>query len=135
MTLVVNGDVVAGTIRTLETTYRIRSAGNGLHTVSEVDLSRLPPLGEPILVDAGRSSAGGATMRAALTRYRNLLGAFPLMAVMAMYSGMADNAFAQDTIATDRAALVALYDATDGPITGRTAQTGRRMRRWASGTG
>ena len=51
LTLVVNGDVVAGTIRTLETTYRIRSAGNGLHTVSEVDLSRLPPLGEPILVE------------------------------------------------------------------------------------
>ena len=51
LTLVVNGDVVAGTIRTLETTYRIRSAGNGLHTVSEVDLTRLPPLGEPILVE------------------------------------------------------------------------------------
>ncbi len=52
LTLVVNGDVVAGTIRTLETTYRIRSAANGLHTISEVDLSRLPPLGEPILVNA-----------------------------------------------------------------------------------
>ena len=51
LTLVVNGDVVAGTIRTLETTYRIRPAGNGLHTVSEVDLSRLPPLGEPVLVE------------------------------------------------------------------------------------
>ena len=51
LTLVVNGDVVAGTIRTLETTYRIRPAGNGLHIVSEVDLSRLPPLGEPILVE------------------------------------------------------------------------------------
>ena len=51
LTLVVNGDVVAGTIRTLETAYRIRPAGNGLHTVSEVDLSRLPPLGEPILVE------------------------------------------------------------------------------------
>ncbi len=51
LTLVVNGDVVAGTIRTLETTYRIRPAGNGLHIVSEVDLSRLPPLGEPVLVE------------------------------------------------------------------------------------
>jgi hypothetical protein len=51
MMLVVNGDVVAGTIRTLETTYSIRPAGNGLHTVSEVDLSRMPPLGEPILVE------------------------------------------------------------------------------------
>ncbi len=48
MTLVVNGDVVAGTVRTLEATYRIRPAAGGLHAVSEVDLSRLPPLGEPI---------------------------------------------------------------------------------------
>ena len=48
MTLVVNGDVVAGTVRTLEATYRIRPAADGLHAVSEVDLSRLPPLGEPI---------------------------------------------------------------------------------------
>ena len=48
MTLVVNGAVVTGTVRTPEATYRIRPAGNGLHAVSEVDLSRLPPLGEPI---------------------------------------------------------------------------------------
>ena len=48
VTLVVNGAVVAGTVRTLEATYRIRPAAGGLHTVSEVDLSRLPPLGEPI---------------------------------------------------------------------------------------
>ena len=48
MTLVVNGDVVAGTVRTPEATYRIRPADGGLHAVSEVDLSRLPPLGEPI---------------------------------------------------------------------------------------
>ena len=48
VTLVVNGDVVAGTVRTPEATYRIRPAAGGLHAVSEVDLSRLPPLGEPI---------------------------------------------------------------------------------------
>ena len=48
MTLVVNGEVVAGTVRTPEATYRIRPAGGGLHSVSEVDLSQLPPLGEPI---------------------------------------------------------------------------------------
>ena len=48
VTLVVNGDVVAGTVRTPEATYRIRPAGAGMHAVSEVDLSRLPPLGEPI---------------------------------------------------------------------------------------
>ena len=49
VTLVVNGDVVAGTVRTPEATYRIRPAGNGLHAVSQVDLSQLPPQGEPIL--------------------------------------------------------------------------------------
>ena len=48
MTLVVNGEVVAGTVRTPGATYRIRPAGGGLHAVSQVDLSRLPPLGEPI---------------------------------------------------------------------------------------
>ena len=48
MTLVVNGGVVAGTVRTPEATYRIRPAAGGFHAVSEVDLSRLPPLGEPI---------------------------------------------------------------------------------------
>ena len=48
VTLVVNGEVVAGTVRTPEATYRIRPTGAGLHAVSEVDLSKLPPLGEPI---------------------------------------------------------------------------------------
>ena len=48
VTLVVNGDVVAGTVRTPEATFRIRSVGGGLHAVSQVDLSQLPPLGEPI---------------------------------------------------------------------------------------
>ena len=48
VTLVVNGDVVAGTVRTPDATYRIRAAGGGLHAVSQIDPSRLPPLGEPI---------------------------------------------------------------------------------------
>ena len=48
LTLVVNGEVVAGTVRTPEATYRIRPAGNGLHAVSQVDLSQLPPAAEPI---------------------------------------------------------------------------------------
>ena len=48
VTLVVNGDVVAGTVRTPEATYRIRSVGGGLHAVSQIDPAQLPPLGEPI---------------------------------------------------------------------------------------
>lgn len=49
VTLVVNGAVVAGTVRTPDGVYRIRPAGDGLHAVSEIDPARLPPLGEPVL--------------------------------------------------------------------------------------
>ena len=49
VTLVVNGAVVAGTVRTLQGTWRIRSAGAGLHLIRQVDLSTLPPEGEPLI--------------------------------------------------------------------------------------
>ena len=42
MTLVVNGETLAGTVRAFGGTYRIRSAGAGLFAISEVDLSRFP---------------------------------------------------------------------------------------------
>ena len=42
--LVVNGTVVAGSVRTLEGTYRIRSVGKRLYAISEVDESKLPPI-------------------------------------------------------------------------------------------
>lgn len=48
MTLVVNDAVVVGTVRTPGAIYRIHPAADGLHAVSQVDLSRRPPLGEPI---------------------------------------------------------------------------------------
>ena len=48
MTLVIDGDLIAGTVRTPDATYQIRSVGNGLHAVSQVDPARLRPLGEPI---------------------------------------------------------------------------------------
>ena len=41
LTLVVNGETVAGTVRTLGGTYRIRSVGSGLYAISEVEE---PPL-------------------------------------------------------------------------------------------
>ena len=41
MTLVVNGETVAGTVRTLGETYHIRSVGDGLYAISEVEE---PPL-------------------------------------------------------------------------------------------
>ncbi len=53
-------------------------------------------------------------MASVLTAYRNLRRALPVLAVVAMYAGLAADAFAQGSVATDRAALVALYDATGG---------------------
>ena len=49
MTLVVNGEVVAGTVLTPQATYRIRSAGGRLHAIREIDPSTLPPEGEPLI--------------------------------------------------------------------------------------
>ena len=48
LTLVVNGEVVAGAVRTPLATCRIRPAGRGLHAISQVDLSKLPEGGEPL---------------------------------------------------------------------------------------
>ncbi len=42
VTLVVNGETVAGTVRTVFGTYRIRSAGKGVVSIEEVDESRSP---------------------------------------------------------------------------------------------
>ena len=41
ITIVVNGDTVAGSVRDMDGTYYIRSAGNGLYAISEVDASNL----------------------------------------------------------------------------------------------
>ena len=48
MALVVNGEVVAGTVRIPGATYRIRSDGKGIYAVSQVDLSKLPRGAEPV---------------------------------------------------------------------------------------
>ncbi len=115
MTLVVNGEVVAGSVRTPAATYRIRPAGAGLHAVSEVDLSRLPPLGEPIpgrgweqeeLPPLGPDGGFPAPVEPRLA---------PPGPAAFRATGDAPRADAQGSIATDRAALEALYDATDGP--------------------
>ena len=115
MTLVVNGEVVAGSVRTPEATYRIRPAGAGLHAVSEVDLSRLPPLGEPIpgrrwekgeRPPLGPDGGFSAPVEPRLA---------PPIPAAFRATGDAPRADAQGSIATDRAALEALYDATDGP--------------------
>ena len=48
MTLVVNGSVVVGTVRTPDAVYSIRTAGDGKYVIRQIDESSLPPLGEPI---------------------------------------------------------------------------------------
>ena len=48
MTLVVNGSVVVGTVRTPDAVYSIRTAGNGTYVIRQIDESTLPPLGEPL---------------------------------------------------------------------------------------
>ena len=55
VTLVVNGETVAGTVRTVRGTYRIRSVGGGLYAVSELDPSQTAMLEDDVLVppDAG----------------------------------------------------------------------------------
>lgn len=44
VTLVVNGTVVAGSVRTPSGTFRVRSVGKRLYAISEVDESKLPPI-------------------------------------------------------------------------------------------
>ena len=42
LTVVVNGSVVAGTVRIPGATYRIRPAGAGRHAITQIDPSQLP---------------------------------------------------------------------------------------------
>ena len=60
LTLVVNGSVVAGTVRSPAATYTIRSADNGLHVIREVDLSRLTPEAEPWSPAPGETNRRGS---------------------------------------------------------------------------
>ena len=62
-----------------------------------------------------------APIVSAVTRYRGYHRAWPVLAAVAVYASLAADAVAQGSVATDRAALVALYDATGGPTwTNRT---------------
>ena len=47
VTMVVNGSVVAGTVRTPQAVYTIRTLGDGVYVIRQIDESTLPPLGEP----------------------------------------------------------------------------------------
>ena len=48
MTMVVNGSIVVGTVRTLDAVYSIRTSSDGTYVIRQIDESSLPPLGEPL---------------------------------------------------------------------------------------
>ena len=64
-TLVVNGEVVAGTVRTLDATYRIGAAGDRVHAIRQIDPSTLPPGGEPLIPPPPAADAPGTFALAA----------------------------------------------------------------------
>ena len=57
MTLVVNGKIVVGTVRTPDAVYSIRTAGDGKYVIRQIDESSLPPLGEPLDVPSSPRDA------------------------------------------------------------------------------
>ena len=63
VTLVVNGDTVAGSVQTPAGTYEIRPARGPAHVIRQIDPSALPPEGEPI---APPSEPRGADPRRSL---------------------------------------------------------------------
>ena len=58
MTLVVYGDTVAGTVSASAGTFTIHPVGDGVHAISQVDVSTLPPPGEPRASGPGGRPAG-----------------------------------------------------------------------------
>ncbi|MCY4602491.1 MAG: M12 family metallo-peptidase [Acidobacteria bacterium] len=68
MTLVVNGDIVVGTVRTATATYAIHSIGGGIHVIQRSERSQLPTLGDDIMfveplsaeVDSDRAPAAAS---------------------------------------------------------------------------
>ena len=48
MTMVVNGDIVVGTVRTPGGVYTVETADSGSYVIRQIDESSLPPLAEPL---------------------------------------------------------------------------------------
>ena len=111
--IVVNGDTVAGTVRTRGRTYRLRPAGPGRVTIGELDPAAQPDLrndvvggddtpGEhppPVREEAG---ARGADVAA------------PPATVEGAAAGARVETAAPEVLASERAALVSFHDATGG---------------------
>jgi hypothetical protein len=60
VTLAVHDGVMAGTVMLPTNAYEIGYAGNGLHTVAEIDQSAFPPEAEPVRVDLPQGELGDA---------------------------------------------------------------------------
>jgi hypothetical protein len=60
VTLAVNDGVMAGTVHLPTDVYEISYAGNGVHTVAEIDQSAFPPEAEPIQVGLPEGALGDA---------------------------------------------------------------------------
>ena len=61
VTLVVNGDVLIGTVRTPQAIYTVESGGSDPARIRQVDPSVLPPLGEPLVLPPRGSAQPEAT--------------------------------------------------------------------------
>ena len=57
MTMVVNGDIVVGAVRTPQTVYTITTTATGSYVIRQIDESSLPPLAHPIEAPSGSDEA------------------------------------------------------------------------------
>ena len=105
MTLVVNGSVVAGTVRTPDGVFTIRTVGQGEYVVRQIDESSLPPPAEPTrgpLSERGNSPPSSPQERS--TTGRGPLDDGSEIEVMVLYTPGARH------IEGGRAAIEALID-------------------------
>ena len=89
MTLVVNGNVVVGTVRTPNAVYTIRSADNGAYVIRQIDESSLPPLGEPLGLPLPASGAIARTTDNSSDDYSFALDDGSVIDVMVVYTPLA----------------------------------------------
>ena len=109
--VVVNGDAVAGTVRTRGAVYRLRPAGAGRVAVGELDPGAMPSLEDDVWRGAARRD-----------RDRRTVAADRRVAAPARRPAVAraDSA-SEQVLAAERAALAAFYEATGGDAWDRRA--------------
>ena len=60
VTLVVNGDVIVGTVRAAGASYAIRSVGSSMYAIRQIDPTALPPLEDDSLLSSASPPPGAA---------------------------------------------------------------------------